>query len=362
MAALDDARFMMRALALARIHLGTTGSNPSVGCVIVAPDGETILGEGVTARGGRPHAEPQALAQAGALARGATAYVTLEPCSHFGKTPPCADALVAAGVARVVVCLQDPDMRVSGRGLERLRAAGIAVETGLMEAEGRRLLAGYLTRKLLGRPRVILKLAVSADGLIGRRGEGQVAITGPQSRGAVHRLRAECDAILIGIGTAAADDPLLNVRLDGLEDRSPLRLVLDRHLTLAPESQLARTATAIPTCVVALPHARARKPEAARALEARGVRIIEAEDLQALLTHLAEEGISTVMVEGGAAVARAFLDADLVDRILLFESDKRIGPVGVDTPLRTHDLAERFALVQEERFGLDRARDFERIR
>ncbi|MBX5048020.1 bifunctional diaminohydroxyphosphoribosylaminopyrimidine deaminase/5-amino-6-(5-phosphoribosylamino)uracil reductase RibD [Rhizobium lentis] len=245
----DDEGFMAAAIRLSRRHLGRTATNPSVGCLIVRNG--AIVGSAVTALGGRPHAEPQALAEAGELARGATAYVTLEPCSHHGKTPPCADALIAYGVARVVISVTDPDPRVSGRGISMLRDAGIEVTTGVLEAEGRRSLAGYLTRQTKNRPYVTLKLAVSADGMIGREGEGQVAITGPQARAEVQALRAETDAILVGIGTAIADDPLLTVRTPGLEAQSPIRIVLDPSLALPLTSKLVQTARDVPVIVVA---------------------------------------------------------------------------------------------------------------
>jgi diaminohydroxyphosphoribosylaminopyrimidine deaminase/5-amino-6-(5-phosphoribosylamino)uracil reductase len=245
----DDAQFMQEAIRLGLLHLGQTSTNPSVGCVVVR-DG-TIVGRGTTAVGGRPHAEPQALAEAGELARGATAYVTLEPCSHHGKTPPCADALIASGVSRVVISVTDPDERVSGRGIAMLRDAGIEVETGLLEQEGRHSLAAYLTRQTKNRPYVILKLAVSQDGMIGRMGEGQIAITGPAARAEVQQLRAETDAILVGIGTAIADDPELTVRVPGLEGRSPVRIVLDPLLELPLTGKLVRTAREVPVIAVA---------------------------------------------------------------------------------------------------------------
>ena len=247
----DDERFMARAIEVSLRHQGQTLTNPSVGCVLVK-DGQ-IIAEAVTAIGGRPHAERQALELAGEAARGATAYVTLEPCSHWGKTPPCANALVEYGVARVVVAVDDPDERVSGRGYQILRDAGIVVETGLLRAEAQRALAGYLTRQVKKRPHVILKLAVSADGMIGRQGEGQIAITGPESRHAVHQLRARCDCILVGIRTAIADDPELTVRIAGLENRSPVRIVLDRQFELPLTSKLVRSAREVPVVVAALP-------------------------------------------------------------------------------------------------------------
>ncbi|MBY5348278.1 bifunctional diaminohydroxyphosphoribosylaminopyrimidine deaminase/5-amino-6-(5-phosphoribosylamino)uracil reductase RibD [Rhizobium leguminosarum] len=244
-----DERFMAAAIRLSRWHLGRTATNPSVGCLIVK-DG-VIAGRAVTALSGRPHAETQALAEAGALARGATAYVTLEPCSHHGRTPPCSEALIAYGVARVVISVTDPDPRVSGRGIGMLREAGIEVDAGVLEAEGRQSLAAYLTRQTKNRPYVTVKLAVSADGMIGREGAGQVAITGPEARAQVQALRAETDAILVGIGTAIADDPLLTVRAPGLQSQSPIRIVLDPLLALPLTSKLVETAREVPVIVVA---------------------------------------------------------------------------------------------------------------
>ena len=357
----EDREFMAAAIRLSRRNLGLTGTNPSVGCVIVK-DG-VIVGEAVTAPGGRPHAETQALAIAGEAARGATAYVTLEPCSHHGKTPPCANALVASGVARVVVAVTDPDPRVSGRGLAILSEAGIEVETGVLEEEGSRALAGYLMRQTNGRPHVTLKLAVSADGMLGRRGE-EVAITGPEVREEVHRLRAQSDAILIGIGTALADDPELTVRLPGLEDRSPVRIVLDRRLELPVDSKLVQTAKAVPVVAVVLPPA---GPEGGalvgkmKALQAAGVEILEAPDLRTLLTTLAARGMSSLLVEGGAVTASAFLDAGLVDRILLFQSPEAIGEGGLESPLTPSDMPSAFRLVGEGVYGRDRAFDYERV-
>ncbi len=353
---------MAEAIALAATHLGQTGTNPSVGCVIVR-DGE-IVGRGVTAKSGRPHAEPQALAEAGELARGATAYVTLEPCSHFGKTPPCADALVAAGVSRVVVAVTDPDPRVSGNGIRRLREAGITVETGLMEKAARRGLAAYLTRQTEGRAHVTLKLAVSRDGMLGRRGEGQVRITGPQSREAVQHLRAESDAILVGIGTALADDPDLTCRLPGLEGRSPVRLVLDRLLLLPRGSKLARTAHKVPVIAVISTDMTVRDEAwlARRAaLQAAGVETLEAASLIDLLQSLASRGMSSLMVEGGARVAENFLAEGLVDRIWLFEGPDEIGEAGVASPFTSAHRPNGFVLVSSEAIGEDRLEILERI-
>lgn len=362
----DDERFMAEAIRLSLRNLGRTSTNPSVGCLIVK-DG-AIVGRGVTAEGGRPHAEPQALAEAGDRARGATAYVTLEPCSHYGKTPPCADALIAAGVARVVVSVTDPDQRVSGRGLKRLEDAGVDVTTGVLEDEGRRALAGYLTRQTKGRPYVILKLAVSRDGMIGRKGGGQVAITGPVAREQVQVLRAETDAILVGIGTALADDPLLTVRLEGLEDRSPTRIVLDRNLDLPLSSKLVSTAHDVPLIVVgSLPEKTNRNGQAAETLAARraalkemGVEVLEASDPGGLLFALGSRGISSLLVEGGARVATDFLAADLVDEIRLYRGPGEIGTDGVTSPLTIDTIPPRFKPLRSLEVGPDRLDVFER--
>ncbi|UXS08848.1 bifunctional diaminohydroxyphosphoribosylaminopyrimidine deaminase/5-amino-6-(5-phosphoribosylamino)uracil reductase RibD [Agrobacterium tumefaciens] len=407
----DDERFMARAIEVSLRHQGQTLTNPSVGCVLVK-DGK-IIAEAVTAVGGRPHAERQALEIAGEAARGATAYVTLEPCSHWGKTPPCANALVEYGVARVVVAVDDPDERVSGRGYTILRDAGIVVETGLLRAEGQRALAGYLTRQMKKRPHVILKLAISADGMIGREGEGQVAITGRESRHAVHELRARCDCILVGIRTAIADDPELTVRIAGLEQRSPARIVLDRQFELPLASKLVKTAREVPVIVAAIPpsalpgispsrgeidgaplHAastsregeskarfeRADSPLPISPLEGEmpgraeggsseskrqqltdaGVQILEASTLENLLHILAESGMSELLVEGGAFAAKSFLEAGLVDRIMLFESPVVIGEGGIETPLNRADITGDYALISETAYGPDRCFDYER--
>ncbi len=363
MTASDDRRFMAAALRLARWNTGRTSTNPSVACLIVR-DG-LIVGSGITAPGGRPHAEPQALAGAGDAARGATAYVTLEPCSHFGKTPPCVNALIAAGIARVVIAVTDPDERVSGRGIAMLREAGIAVDTGLLENEGRAVLAGYLTRQVQKRPQVILKLAVSADGMIGRRDHGQVAITGPIARAQVHALRAEVDAILIGIGTARADDPELTCRLPGLHEASPRRFVLDRRLEISLGSKLVRSAREVAVTVVG--------DDAGRraALEAAGVEVwgvegisphvpVAKNPLHLLLHRMATSGISSLMVEGGAGIAAAFLEAGVVDRILLLEGPDKIGGDGVASPVTRGHMPSGFRLERAETFGPDRAFHYER--
>jgi diaminohydroxyphosphoribosylaminopyrimidine deaminase/5-amino-6-(5-phosphoribosylamino)uracil reductase len=357
---------MGAALRLSLWHLGLTGSNPSVGCVI-AKDGK-LVGAAVTALGGRPHAETQALDVAGEQARGATAYVTLEPCAHYGRTPPCANALVAAGVARVVVCQLDPDPRVSGRGLSILREAGITVDVGLAAEEGRRVLAGYLMRNTKHRPHVTLKLAVSADGMIGRPGE-EVLITGPLARAQVHVLRAESDAILVGMGTALADDPELTVRIGDMAQRSPIRLVLDRRLELSLRSNLVRSARDVPVIAVSVqgagggdaPGGDAEGWNARReALMQAGVEVLEVPDLAGLLQALGARSISTLFVEGGATVAAAFLKADLADRIILSQGILEIGPGGLESPLTPSDMPANFVLVRSEAYGPDRCFEYER--
>lgn len=353
-----DQRFMAAAIRFSRRNLGLTSTNPSVGTLIVRDDGNgpVIVGRGVTAVGGRPHAETEALAEAGELARGATAYVTLEPCAHHGRTPPCATALVNAGIVRVVGAASDPDPRVSGKGYAILRSAGIEVRERLLAAEAADQLAGYLSRSVNKRPEAILKLALSADGMIGRRGEGQIEITGEVARRQVHAMRAECDAIVVGIGTAIADDPQLTVRLPGLRSRSPARIVLDRLARLPATSKLALSARDVPVLVAACPEGDA----ANRAeLERAGVKFLATESydgrvaLPELLEDLANRGMSRVIVEGGADTARAFLEDDLVDRIALFYGPEKIGSDGIAAPIARDHIPAGFRLAREARYGED---------
>ncbi len=361
----QDERFMAAAIRLSRRNLGLTATNPSVGTLIVCDDGAgpTIVGRGITARGGRPHAEAEALLEAGDRARGATAYVTLEPCAHHGRTPPCAEALVRAGVARVVGGASDPDSRVSGRGYAMLRQAGVEVVEGVLAEKAAELMEGYLIRSCSRRPQVTLKLAVSADGMIGRAGEGQVAITGAEARRQVHLMRAESDAILVGVGTAVADDPLLDCRLPGLEDRSPIRIVLDPDLRIPVSSRLVESAGRTPLLLAAQGSAdRAKRAELAA--QGAGFLAVERVDgavaLPELLEDLAAQGISTLLVEGGAATVRSFLDEGLVDRIVLFEGEMVIGTGGIAAPFSAESLPQGFTLLRDERFGTDRCREFAR--
>lgn len=323
---------MQAALGLARRNLGRVWPNPSVGCVIVK-DG-VVLGRAVTAPGGRPHGEPQALAQAGAAAHGATAYVSLEPCNHHGKTPPCSEAIIAAGLARVVVACEDPDPRVSGGGIRRLREAGIQVDVGLCADEAQEVNFGFITRILKGRPGVTLKLATSLDARVATSTGHSQWITGPESRARGHLLRANHDAILVGIGTALADDPELTCRLPGLEGRNPVRVVLDSGLRLPVTSKLAQGAASVaPTWVVTLAGA---DPDRAAALEAFGVRILRVDadaagrlPVDASLTAIAGHGITRLLVEGGPTVATAFLKAGLIDRVEWFRAPMLIGGDGL---------------------------------
>ncbi len=326
-----DLRWMQTALALARRGLGDVWPNPAVGCVIV--DEGRVVGRGWTQPGGRPHAETEALRRAGHAARGATAYVSLEPCCHWGRTPPCADALIAAGVRRVVVALEDPDPRVAGNGIGRLRAAGLAVEIGIGAEEAAETNAGFLTRVSLGRPLVTLKLATSLDGRIALcSGESQW-ITGPPARERGHALRAAHDAIMIGTGTVIADDPQLTCRLPGLGHRSPVRVVLDRHLRASPSSRMVADARQTPTWVLTL---RSGDPARIQTLLTAGVAVIEVGcdpegriDPAAALAALGERGITRLLVEGGAGLAATLLRARLVDRLAWLHAPLLIGGDGI---------------------------------
>jgi diaminohydroxyphosphoribosylaminopyrimidine deaminase/5-amino-6-(5-phosphoribosylamino)uracil reductase len=328
-----DQRFMQLALALGRRGQGRSWPNPAVGAVVVK-DG-VIVGRGWTQPGGRPHAEPVALAQSGEAARGATLYVTLEPCSHVGKSPPCADAIIAAGIARVVSAIEDPNPEVAGQGHARLRAAGISVDIGLGAQEAAHDHAGHFRRIRDRRPHVVLKLAVSADDKIGAAGRQPVAVTGEATRARVHLLRAQCDALLVGIGTVQADDPLLTCRLPGMEARSPVRVVLDRALRISGTSRLVHSARATPLWVMT---SNLSEAPAAMKLGAAGALVLRVPttsspppglDLMGVLHALAEKGITRLLVEGGARVAASFVAADLVDEVWLLRGPDTIGADGI---------------------------------
>jgi diaminohydroxyphosphoribosylaminopyrimidine deaminase/5-amino-6-(5-phosphoribosylamino)uracil reductase len=360
----DDARFMALALALGRRGLGRTWPNPAVGAVVVRDDGAgpVIVERGWTQPGGRPHAEIEALRRAGDAARGATLYVTLEPCSHHGKTPPCVDAIISAGIARVVSALEDPNPQVAGAGHRRLAESGIVVDIGAGADEARRVHAGHIRRVRDGRPHVTIKLAVSADGKAGLGGRRPAVITGEAARDRVHRMRANNEAVLTGIGTALADDPLFTCRLPGMTNRSPIRVVLDSKLRLPAESRLAVAARDTPLWVIASNSAPSQREEALRAKGAEVLRTPDADgelDLPAVLKLLAGRGITRMMVEAGPILAAAFLEADLVDEAMLLRSPNVLMGEGIDAleglPLEALTHSPRLALAGTEEIGADTA-------
>jgi diaminohydroxyphosphoribosylaminopyrimidine deaminase/5-amino-6-(5-phosphoribosylamino)uracil reductase len=362
-----DQRFMQLALTLGRRGLGRTWPNPAVGAVVVK-DG-VIVGRGWTQPGGRPHAEPMALARAGEAARGATLYATLEPCSHIGKSPPCADAIIAAGIARVVSAIEDPNPEVAGQGHAKLRAAGITVDIGLGAAEAAHDHAGHFRRIRDKRPHVILKLAVSSDDKIGAAGRKPLAISGEAARARVHLLRAQSDAILVGIGTVLSDDPLLTCRLPGMEARSPVRVVLDRSLRIPGTSRLVHSARHTPLWVMTSNLAEA---PAAMKLGAAGAQVMRVAttasppglDLVAVLHALAGKGITRLLVEGGARVASSFVTAGLVDEVWLLRGAAAVGANGVPAldalPLSVLTGSPTFKLRASETLQKDTLTIYER--
>lgn len=358
-----DRRFMGLALALGRRGLGRTWPNPAVGAVIVK-DGE-IVGRGWTQPGGRPHAEIEALQRAGEMARGATLYVTLEPCSHHGKSPPCADAVIASGIARVVSAMADPNPEVAGGGHARLRSAGIAVDIGIEAAAARRDHAGHIRRMRDSRPHVALKLAISADGKAAGAGRKRVTITGNAVRDRVHLMRARSDAIVIGIGTALADDPVLTCRLPGMANMSPTRVVLDAGLRLPMQSRLLATAGETPLWIIAGKAAPVASETAARQRGAEVMRVAEKAgrlDLGETLKLLAKRGITRLMVEGGPTVASALVEADLVDEAVFFYSPLVIGEEGLPAlePHALKMLGQHLKRISDEPVGPDRQETYER--
>jgi diaminohydroxyphosphoribosylaminopyrimidine deaminase/5-amino-6-(5-phosphoribosylamino)uracil reductase len=363
-----DERFMQLALTLGRRGQGRTWPNPAVGAVVVR-DG-IIVGRGWTQAGGRPHAEPEALRRAGDAARGATLYVTLEPCSHVGKSPPCADAVVAAGIARVVSAIEDPNPDVAGQGHAKLRAAGISVDIGLGALEAARDHAGHFRRVRDKRPHVILKLALSSDGKIGAAGRKPLAISGEAAKARVHLLRAQCDAILVGIGTVLADDPFLTCRLPGMEARSPVRVVLDRSLRIPGGSKLIHSARETPLWLMT---SNLSEAPAAMRLGAAGAQVMRVAsavpqpglDLLDVLHILSEKGITRLLVEGGARVASSFVAADLVDEVWLLRGPEPVGAEGVaaldELPLTALTESPAFKRRASETLQRDTLTIYERI-
>lgn len=330
----DDRHLMSVALMLARRVLGEVAPNPAVGCVIARKDGDAIhvIARSHTAKGGRPHAEAQALESAGKGAKDAIMYVTLEPCAHKGETPPCVDAIISAGISRVVYAIEDPDPRVSGRGRRCLEEAGIEVESGMLREEARQLNAGYLMHRTQGRPLVILKVASSLDGRITSQKDRW--ITGVPARQQGHLLRAICDGILVGSECAIKDDPMLTCRLKGMELRSPVRIIADGRLRIEPRSQLVRSANDVALWILTRPDS----PESKRRiLEAAGAIILDVPlkdgylDVSKALEILAGRGITRLMVEGGAKLATSFLCDDLVDVIEWFRAPVVVGRGGLST-------------------------------
>lgn len=324
-----DHHHMKAALGLARRGLGQCWPNPSVGCVI-EKDG-VVVGRATTAAGGRPHAEAQALAMAGAAARGGTAYVTLEPCSHYGRTPPCADALIKAGIARVVVAICDPDPRVSGRGIARLRDAGVIVEQGLMAAQAEALAEGFIRRVKSGRPMITLKLASTLDGRIATRSGESQWISSAEARRAAHALRGQHDAVMVGVGTVLADNPDLTCRIDGYKRVPNVRIVADSHLRTGLLTRLVGTAAQSPVWMLAREDA---DPKRRAAMSHAGVQVIGVKpasigiDLLEAVTALGAKGLTRVLVEGGASLAASLLRADLVDHLAWFHAPCVMGADG----------------------------------
>lgn len=328
----EDFNHMGAALALAMRGLGITAPNPTVGCIIVTNDGQ-IAGRGWTQIGGRPHAEYEAIKRAGVQCRGATAYVTLEPCDHEGKTPACSKAIINAGIKRVVIACQDPDPRVSGRGIKRLKKASIEVIQGVLEEEAKYLNNGFFTRITEGRPIFTLKSATTLDGQIATRNGHSKWITGPEARARGHMLRARHDAIMIGIGTALADKPQLTCRIEGMEIYSPRRIIIDSNLELLLSNPLVKTANQTPTIILTAKEIDRKKIVA---LKKQGVEVIELTPLASgrlaptsIAKALGAKGLNSVLLEGGSKLASSFISAGLVDRLAWFHSPKLIGGDGI---------------------------------
>lgn len=361
----DDQKWMRSALVMASKGDGLTAPNPSVGCVIVADNG--LIGRGVTASGGRPHAETEALADAGQAANGATAYVTLEPCAHTGKTPPCAQALIDAGISRVVVGLTDPDERVSGQGIARLKASGIAVTSGVLASDIRRQLAGYLKVRQHGRPYVTVKIASSQDGRIALKDGTSQWITGANARRYVHELRSRHDVIMTGMGTVRADNPMLNCRLEGVTHH-PLRVIMTSDAGLDPASRIAQSAKDIPTlCITGQDAGHSASPTD----QIDGVSVITVArdtdgrpDMMNALSVLAKQGMTSVLVEAGGILLASMMRQGLVDRLIWIKAPMVIGGDGIAAiealDLTSLDKARGFEAVHQQMMGEDMVEIFER--
>ncbi len=359
-----DRHMMAIALRLAKRGLGQTAPNPAVGAVIADEAAGEVIARGWTQPGGRPHAETEALKHAGAKAKGATMYVTLEPCAHHGATPPCADAIVAAGLKRVVVGIEDPDPRTAGQGIAKLRTAGIAVETGVLADEAGWVTLGHILRVTERRPLVQVKIALGSDGTV-PRGEGgrPTFVTGTAAVARGHLMRAEADAILVGARTVADDDPELNCRLPGLAGRSPIRIVLSRDLAVPEHAKLLATAHERPLWVFC-----AEAPDAARRarLAAAGAEIIPVSSgpggvsLPGVMTRLAERGVTRLLVEGGPRVWRAFAEAGLVDEAVVFRAGHEAAGQDAYDVLRQLLPSAQMSLAAARRIGDDTMHVFRR--
>jgi diaminohydroxyphosphoribosylaminopyrimidine deaminase/5-amino-6-(5-phosphoribosylamino)uracil reductase len=358
-----DERLMAAAHSIGRRNLGQTFPNPAVGALIVRfENGQAVIvARGWTAAGGRPHAETEALRIAGEAARGATTYVTLEPCAHHGRTPPCADAIVNSGIARAVIAIEDPNPEVRGKGIEQLRAAGIEVVLGVGVEEARLTHAGHFRRMTDGRPHIILKIAMSADGKTALAGRRPAEISCEASRAEAHMLRATSDAVLVGSGTVMADDPLLTCRLPGMGDRSPIRIVLDGKLSIRTDSKLVRTAREVPLWVLAGHEA---PLEAERRLAAAGAEVLRVKtaadgrvDLIAALQRLGERGLTRVLVEGGPVLSAMLVRADLVDEAVVVRSPRKLGPDAINAleamPLEALIESPRLKVIERRMAGVD---------
>jgi diaminohydroxyphosphoribosylaminopyrimidine deaminase/5-amino-6-(5-phosphoribosylamino)uracil reductase len=359
----DDARYMQLALSLGRRGLGNAYPNPAVGAIIVK-DG-IIVGRGWTQPGGRPHAEVEALRHAKRSAKGATLYVTLEPCSHEGKSPPCADAIIKAGIARVVSALEDPNPEVAGQGHARLHDKGIIVDIGPGADEARRAHAGHIARIQKARPHVTLKMAISADGKVGLAGRKQVAISGEAARDRVYMMRAQHDAILVGIGTVLSDNPRLTCRLPGMFERSPVRVVLDARLRVPMMATVISTLRDTPTWVFCSHKASEIAEDILKQKGAKVFRVDETQgrlDLDEVLKILAEQGITRLLVEGGPTVAAGFVSADLVDAAVLVRAPKTVGDDGIGPleDLKLEALTGKLAPRGSEPVGDDTFEVYER--
>ena len=355
---MSDEVYMRAALALARRGLGETAPNPSVGCVIVQES--RVVGRGRTATGGRPHAEVAALAMAGSQARGGTAYVTLEPCNFTGKTGPCTEALIEAGVARVVIGATDSHPKVNGAGIARLRAAGISVTTGVLEKACGTVISGFVMTITQGRPLVRLKLASTLDGRIATSTRESQWLTGEPARRAAHAMRGRHDAVLIGVGTVLADDPELTCRIDGFRKAKLVRIVIDSHLRTPLMSRLVRGAADHPLWLL---HRDGADPARRKALQAAGVTTMEMPpcaagvDLLAAMKMLAQAGLTRILCEGGGTLAAGLLRADLVDRLAWFHAPGIIGgdgwPAAQGFGITKLAAMPRFIPVAYERWGDD---------